>query len=170
MQNILITGYPRAGKTTLIKDVVANLSKTCIGMITNEIRGKGQRIGFKIETLSGSEFILASKSNLTSKYRVASYGVFLENINKVVELVEEEIQETDPEIIIIDEIGKMELFSNPFKKFLNISLDSRKVLGTIMLKDNNFSKTIKNRSDTEVFQLTRENRDIIKQEIIERLS
>jgi len=169
MPNILITGSPRVGKTTLINDLIGNLSKNCIGMVTNEIRKDGRRTGFQIETLSGSAFILASKQNLSSRYRVSSYGVYVENVVKVVKLLEEEIKKEVPEIIIIDEIGKMELFSSSFKKFLEDCLDTQKVLGTIMFKDSEYSEIIKDRKDTEVFLLTRDNREMIKNEIMRRM-
>ncbi|MCE7742519.1 MAG: NTPase [Candidatus Heimdallarchaeota archaeon] len=169
MQNILITGYPGVGKTTLINNLVATLNKTCMGMVTNEIREKGKRTGFKIETISGLEFPLASKHNQSSRYRVASYGVYLESIDKVIEHLEKEIQKSNPEIIVIDEIGKMELFSNSFKKFLEYCLDNKLVLGTIMLRDNNYTRQIKERLDTVVFHLTRENRKTMEEEIMEML-
>ncbi len=169
MQNNLITGYPRVGKTTLINDLARNLYKSSIGMITKEIREKGKRIGFKIETLSGSEFLLASKHNKTSRYRVANYGVYLENLDRVVDILETQIQEFNAELIIIDEIGKMELFSNRFERFLEYCLDTKKVLGTISLKDNDYTRQIKERSDTIIYHLAIENRNIIKNEIMELL-
>jgi nucleoside-triphosphatase THEP1 len=138
-------------------------------MVTNEIREDDRRIGFQIETLSGSSFILASKQNLSSRFRVSSYGVYLDNVVKVVKLLEEEVKRLDPDIIVIDEIGKMELFSSSFKRFLEDCLDTQKVLGTIMLKDTEYSKNIKERSDTDVFLLTRESRTTVKEEIIRRL-
>ena len=167
MHNILITGYPQVGKTSLINNIIRKLEKTSIGMFTNEIRKEGKRIGFKIETLSGLEYVLASKNNLTSKYRVANYGVYLENIDIVIKHLELSIQESNPEVIIIDEIGKMELFSKTFVSFLEKCLDSKRVLGTIMMKDNAYTKQIKGRSDTLVFHLTRDNQKIIEEKIME---
>ncbi|TFG10570.1 AAA family ATPase [Candidatus Heimdallarchaeota archaeon] len=170
MTNILITAPPRSGKTTLINELLSTLSKYCIGMITNEIRQGGVRKGFQIESLSGSTFILASKKNFSSRYRVSNYGVYVENLGKIVKILEKEIEEKEPEIIIIDEIGKMELCSSSFKIFLEKCLDTKKVLGTIMLRDTEYSKKIKERKDTEVFLLTKDNREMIKNKIIMRLN
>ncbi|MHA1302423.1 MAG: nucleoside-triphosphatase [Candidatus Heimdallarchaeaceae archaeon] len=170
MKNILITGKPRVGKTTLIERIVDETQKKTIGMITREIRKNERRTGFAIETLSGFVRILASKDNITSRYRVASYGVNVENINLVVEKLRKEMQEKEYDLIILDEIGKMELYSSEFKSFVLDSLETRKVLGTIMLRDNEFSSKIKNRPDTEIFYLTRENWERVKQNIVKRLA
>ncbi len=169
MQKILITGFPRVGKTTLINNLIVNLNKSAVGLITNEIREKGKRIGFNIMTLSGLEYPLASKLNHSSKYRVSSYGVYVENIDKIINQLELEMQNSDYDIVIIDEIGRMELFSGPFKRFLENCLDTKEVLGSIMLNDNQYTKRIKERSDTVLFHLTRENRLVLEKKIMEML-
>ena len=169
MVNILLTGLPGSGKTTLINKIRKRLNLQAIGFVTNEVRDQGRRIGFNIETISGIKLPLASKFNHSSRYRVASYGVYLENLNTIVEQLEKELQETNHDIVVIDEIGKMELFSTKFVHFLDYCLDSQQVLGTIMLKDNAYTKNIKQRSDTEVFHLNEENRDSVERVIMELL-
>ena len=169
MQNILITGPPKVGKTTLINNLVNKSNKSVIGFVTNEIKEKGDRTGFNIQTFSGLEFPLASKSNFSSKFRVSSYGVYVENIEAIINKLYKELQDSKFDLIIIDEIGKMELFSPLFKKFLEQSLETRKVLGTIMLRDNYFTKKIKVRLDTTVFHLNRENKQLIEEKIMELL-
>ena len=60
----------------------------------------------------------------------------------------------------------MELFSEKFKKAVLKALNSKsKVLGTIMLKRNPFCDKIKQRKDTKIFYLKRENFKKIKKEI-----
>ncbi len=159
MTNILVTGAPRTGKTTLISTIISNLNIRVIGFLTNEIREKNIRTGFTIETCSGIKKILASKKNLDSKYRVGRYGVYLDNLNFIVSKLEEEIEKEMPKLIIIDEIGKMELFSQSFKDFVMSALNQKKVLGTIMLKDNDFTKKIKLRSDTKIIEINLQNRE-----------
>ena len=167
MKNILITGLPRTGKTTLILDIIREMRKEVIGFVTKEIRVNNRREGFTIETFSGLSKVLASKRYKESKFRVASYGVYIENVNIVVEELNVRSLKQKYDFIIIDEIGKMELFSSIFKEFVLRSLDTRKVLGTIMLRDNEFTKNIKNREDTQVFNLTKENRKSVKEKIME---
>ncbi|MFW9851648.1 MAG: nucleoside-triphosphatase [Candidatus Thorarchaeota archaeon] len=166
MKNILITGLPRTGKTTLVLDIIKEMKKEVIGFVTKEIRVNNTREGFSIETFSGLNKILASKKYKASKYRVASYGVYIENVDLVVEELTARSMKQKHDFIIIDEIGKMELFSLNFKKFVLKNLDKKKVLGTIMLRDNEFTRNIKNREDTLVFNLTKENRESVKKEIM----
>ncbi len=167
MKNILITGLPRTGKTTLILDIVKRMKKEVMGFVTKEIRVNNIREGFSIETFSGLNKILASKKYNKSKFRVASYGVYIENVDLVVEELTVKSVKQKHDFIIIDEIGKMELFSSNFKTFVLKSLDTKKVLGTIMLRDNEFTRNIKNREDTLVFNLTKENRESVKKGIVE---
>ena len=167
MKNILITGLPRTGKTTLILDIIGEMRKEVIGFVTKEIRVNNKREGFSIETFSGLNMPLASKKYKKSKFRVASYGVYIENVDSVVKELTARFIKQKYDFIIIDEIGKMELFSSNFRTFVLKSLDTKRVLGTIMLWDNEFTRKIKNREDTLVFNLTKENRENVKKEIVE---
>ena len=70
-------------------------------------------------------------------------------------------------IIIVDEIGKMELFSENFRTSLIDSLDSpQKVLATIMERPNDFADSIKKRPDVRLLYLTRENFDSVYKEVL----
>lgn len=168
MVNILITGRPRVGKTTMIARILAETNKSAIGFITKEIREKGYRIGFNIETLSGIVKSLASKKGKSSKYRVGSYNVYVENVDFVVDYLKAKFESgTNYDLIVLDEIGKMELYSHSFREFVLSCLKQKKVLGTIMMRDNDFTAQIKSRSDTRIFNLTEENRINIHQNIME---
>ena len=52
-RNILVTGPPRSGKSTLIERVVEGLERPATGFITVEIRERNRRVGFAIATLAG---------------------------------------------------------------------------------------------------------------------
>lgn len=164
-KNILITGPPKCGKTSLIKEIINYINIEKCGFFTEEIKEKGKRVGFKIITLKGKEGILAHK-DLNSPYKVSRYSVSLHDLEEIgVKEIEESIGKKC--IIIIDEIGKMELFSKRFKKAVISALESEnKVLGTIMLKPDPFCDEIKNRNDTKTFILTKENYQEIKKKII----
>ena len=149
MNNLLITGPPRCGKTTLIKRLCSDplMSQNFAGFITEEIRDKGQRIGFKIVSYpDGKEGLLARKG-MPSSYRLGSYGINLEDLDKIGCSAAGHAL-TTRKIIIIDEIGKMELFSDKFKKILLEALDSpQKVVATVMERRNEFVDRIKSRKD-----------------------
>ncbi len=168
-KNFLITSPPGTGKTTAIKNFV-NLSKDKFkisGFITEEVRDKfGNRTGFKIITLDGKVGVLADIS-LKSQNRVGKYGVNLKDINDIA------VPSIDlgADIIVIDEIGKMECLSKNFIQRVFTALDSNKiVVGTIKEKGDEIINKIKSRDDVEIIKLTFENRDKIPLLIFEKIT
>jgi len=164
IKNIFITGKPGCGKTTLIKEILKKLKSKISGFYTEEIREKGERIGFKIKTLDKKEGILAH-INLKSRYQLGKYKVNLKDLEEIgVLAIKRAIKEK--KIVLIDEIGKMELFSEKFKSAVLKALNSEnKVLAAIMLKKNPFCDKIKKRKDTKTFYLKRENFEEIKRKL-----
>ncbi len=169
LKNFLLTGLPGCGKTTLIKELISEINIEKKGFYTEEIREKGQRTGFRIITLSGKQAILAHK-DFESTYRVSKYGVSISNLENIgVKEIEEALKGNF--LIVIDEIGKMELFSERFKKAVMSALDSQNiVLGSILFSSHPFCDLIKNRKDTKLFVLTRENFHLIKNQILQLLN
>lgn len=164
IKNIFITGKPGCGKTSLVKEIIEALNLDTEGFYTSEIRKNNERIGFEISSLSGKKEILAHK-DFKSFPKVSKYGVNLNNLEEIgVNSILEALEEN--KLIIIDEVGKMEMLSEKFKKTVITALNSKnKVLGTIKLTSDSFTSKIKKRPDTKVFYLTRENREEIKKEI-----
>jgi len=156
-KNILFTGPPRCGKSTLIEKIVKKIDTPAIGFFTREIREKGKRVGFSISTLHGEEGILAHQ-NIKSCHRVGKYGVNLADIDRIA--VPSMTPESKDDLIVVDEIGKMECFSALFKKTLAGVLDSNhRVIGSIALKGDRFVRKIKARPDVLLISVTPENRD-----------
>jgi len=169
IKNFLISGLPQCGKTTLIKEVVSQLDIEKKGFFTEEIRENGERTGFKIVTLSGKQVILAHR-NFASPYRVSRYAVSISNLENVaVKEIEQGLHGNF--LIVIDEIGKMELFSEKFKETVIRAFDSKnRILGTILFKSNSFCDGIKKRNDTKLLLLTRENYCAVKQDLLQLLN
>ena len=164
IKNFFISSLPSSGKTTLLMEIIKELKLNAGGFYTSEIREKGIRKGFKIITLDGEEGILAHV-NVKSPYQVSKYKVNIEDLEKLgVKSILDTLNQN--KVIIIDEVGKAEMYSEKFKKAVEAALDSKnKILGTIMLKPNPFCDKIKRRQDTKVFYLTKENFQQIKKEI-----
>jgi nucleoside-triphosphatase THEP1 len=157
--NILITGPPRCGKSTLIEKIVKRIDFPATGFSTREIREKGRRVGFSLNTLDGREGILAHQ-NLRSKFRVGKYGVHIKDIEEIA--VPSIIPSTGGEVVVIDEIGKMECFSLKFREGLAEALDSPNlVIGSIAQKGGAFIQGIKKRDDVVVITVTPQNRDVL---------
>lgn len=156
--NYLLTGLPKVGKTTLLKKVIEKLKKQAGGFYTEEIKEDNLRVGFMIVTLSGRKGILSHK-NFKSKFRVGKYSVGINTLDKIgVKEIEEALAQK--KIIVIDEIGKMELFSKRFQDIVWRALDSESpVLGTIMAVKHPFGDKVKKRSDVKILEVTRKNRD-----------
>jgi len=167
VKNFFITGKPGCGKTSLIIEILKELDLDAGGFYTQEIREKEIRKGFKIVTLNDKEGILAH-INIKSPYRVSRYKVNIQCLEKIgVESILKAIKEN--KVVVVDEIGAMELFSKKFQEAVLVALNSLKqVLGIITITPNSFCDKIKKRQDTKIFYLTQGNRDKIKSEI-ERL-
>ena len=169
MANVyLLTGSPGAGKTTLIREAIARLKARAGGFYTQEIRTGGIRQGFKIVTLNGQEAIL-SHIDIFSPYRVSKYGVDQDTLDRVgVAALYQAIEESD--LIVIDEIGKMEMFSPRFRESVLRAIDSgKKILGTIMFNSHPFADQIKKHPQVKVVQVTRANHDQVLTEIVKWL-
>jgi len=165
-KNILITGAPRIGKTTLIKEVIKKIAKENLcGFYTEEIREKDKRVGFVIKGIGNAEGILAH-IDTKSNYKVGKYRVKIEDLEKI---GVKEIEKGN-KLIIIDEIGKMELFSKRFKHAVTSALNSKSmVVGTIGMIEDKFIKEIRNRPDTTILTLTKENYQRLKEAIAKEI-
>lgn len=165
----MISGMPGAGKTSLLKAVLSRLSLSVGGFISEEMRDRGERVGFSLKTLDGKEGILAHKDKPTP-YCFGKYYINLEDLEKIaVKSIEDAIAEK--EIIVIDEIGKMELISPLFREATLRALNSPKpVLATLHRANEPFLNSIRQRADTIVFWLTPKNRGKILEEILSHLS
>ncbi|TKJ34483.1 AAA family ATPase [bacterium (candidate division B38) B3_B38] len=164
MKNIFLTGRPGCGKTTVIKKTIALLGKVKLkGFYTIEMRSRGTRVGFQITTLDGKHGILAHE-NLHSDKKVGKYGVCLKDIDAVI--VPSIRPDRHTHLIIIDEIGKMECYSEEFKKAAVQAVEyDTVVLGTIAIGGSPFIESFRRRPDIKLIEITRDNRDPLPQEI-----
>ncbi|MFC2065740.1 nucleoside-triphosphatase [Chloroflexota bacterium] len=150
----LLTGRPGIGKTSLIKQAVAGFKGKAGGFFTEEIRGQGIRLGFRLVTLDGQEAILAH-IDFDKRYRVSKYGVDIDSLNCIgVSALHHTAKNSD--LVVVDEIGKMELFSAEFREAVSQIISSgKKVLGTIMLNSNPWADAIKRQPQVNLIEVTR---------------
>ncbi len=156
IKNILITGMPRSGKSTLLKEVVLKLQNK-VGFITNEVRKDGARTGFEIELHSNKKVMLAD-INFVSQYKVSRYFVEINNLDSV---LPEVLKFDDSDILYLDEIGQMQLFSDKFKEVAVKFLDSKNLcIATISkIYNDDFIESIKQRKDVVLLEITEKNRE-----------
>ena len=161
--NFLLTGAPGVGKTTILKRFAELLGGQVTGFLTVEVREESRRIGFDIVTFDGRRGILARKG-LDSPYRIGRYGIDLDSFERIAIPA---LKPTPNNILIIDEIGKMELKSDRFRDVLLRALDSdATVVAAIMQSSHPFADSIKDRSDCKIVEATRRNRDYIPERLI----
>ena len=161
----LLTGRPGTGKTSLIKQVVAEVRGKAGGFYTEEIRSQGIRQGFKLVTLDGQDAIMAHV-DIDSPHRVSRYGINIDSLDRVgVSALRKAAQQCD--LVVIDEIGKMELFSTNFREaVLQVIGSGRRVIGTIMLNSNPWADAIKRQPQVNLITVTKANYHQVLEELL----
>ena len=158
---ILITGLPGCGKSTLINELIKKLkNKKIKGILTPEIRKDNYRYGFKIIDFSSKKEEILASVDIKSKFRVSKYGINVIGIDRIVDKFLENFEKA--EIIILDEIGKMEFFSEKFKKMLDKVFNSDKIIIATIGK--NLLNKYKNKG--KVFYLEKGNFNEVLDEIL----
>jgi nucleoside-triphosphatase len=161
----LLTGAPGAGKTTAIRKIVSYLSCSVGGFYTEEIREGGVRTGFRLITLDGRQGTLAHV-NIRGTPRISKYGVDLTTLDTIgTDSIRHAIEEND--VVIIDEIGPMEILSPRFREAVVGILSSDVIaLGTIVKRQTDFTDAVKEHSSVLVVEITRSNHDQVIAQIL----
>ena len=183
MPRLIITGPPNIGKTTLVNFVVKKLSsnnKNVIGFVTNEVRSEGSRIGFELQNLSDRDdrTNLASltsslpevsrrKLPTVSKYsiHVSEFEDFYRNI-----FFSSSSLANQNKILVIDEIGKMELFSKTFvKDVTNLIKNNENCILVVAQKGPGFINKIKEFKEIDqVITINFQNRNLLCDEVVDK--
>jgi nucleoside-triphosphatase len=166
---ILITGSPGCGKTTAVMKILEKLDcKNVAGFFTQEIRHNGKRLGFRWERLDGIAGTLAHV-DIKGSFKVGRYGVDVAGFEKTIVPVLDAGQ--DAELFIIDEIGKMECFSEKFAAAVCRLFESDKsVIATVAKKGVGLISEVKNYPNVQLFNLSKNERDKTIAEILRALS
>jgi nucleoside-triphosphatase len=162
----LITGRPGTGKTTFVRRVLEHLQPVnAVGFFTTEIRSRGKRLGFELRSLKGERRILAHV-DIESAARVGKYGVDTDGFEEF--LAGLDLSGTGVELVVIDEIGKMELLSRRFQnRIVDLLNSDTPLLATIALQGGGLIQGIKERENVFVVEITPHNRDRLLYEILE---
>lgn len=167
----LLTGRPGIGKTTAILKIVEALRNEKIsvgGVISSEIRERGNRVGFKLVDIGTNKEGILAHVNVYSSRRVGRYGVNMEDLKNVAaQAILNAIQNSD--VVVCDEIGPMELYSQEFKEAVLKAVNSRKIfVGTVHYKaKDKLIDYVKNKAIT--IELTLNNRNEIPAKIVDQI-
>ncbi len=140
------------------------------GFYTEERRREGRRVGFDVVTVDGRRGPLARAG--ARGPRVGRYGVDLESFERVGVAELERGLAADVDLLVVDEIGKMELFSERFVSLLERLFDPAEehaVLGTILRGRHPKADWLRSQSGVEIIEVTQTNRDALPRRLAERL-
>jgi nucleoside-triphosphatase len=167
---LLVEARPGAGKTTAFRRLAKLLHEAgtpVTGFTTEELRERGRRVGFSVESLDGKRETLAHVE-LPGPPRVARYGVDLEAFERVALPA---LRPSLRDVVLIDELGKMELASKMFRAAVEDIFDGPAALAaTLQVARHPFTDGLRCRPSVEVIRLTAANRDALPAELAERLS
>jgi len=171
----LLTGKPRVGKTRAIKSMIDVLGREqCGGFYTEEIDtgevyAQDNRVGFRLVTLDGRNGILAHVQS-ESPIRVGRYGLNLDCLESIgIAAINEAV--ATKKLIVIDEIGPMQAYSDQFKRvLLDILHHSHLLLGTIALQSHSWLDTLKQHEHVALYELTLSNQTSIIDTVTDVLS
>ncbi|XP_053292245.1 cancer-related nucleoside-triphosphatase [Pleuronectes platessa] len=186
IRHVFLTGPPGVGKTTLVQKACEALVSSGLGVegfYTEEVREGGRRVGFDVVTVTGERGHLsrirdgAAASPGRREYTVGQYVVDLPSFENLSLPLFRNVGAADGgsrKVFIIDEIGKMELFSQSFIRAVRQTLESSSctILGTIPIpkgKPLGLVEEVRSRGDVKVFAVSKENRNTILPDILAAL-
>jgi len=167
-RNIFITGRPGIGKTTAIVKVIELLDLPVHGFTTAEIREGRKRVGFEIKDMQGNAAVMAHV-DFPGPIRVGKYGVDTGAVEAVgAEALRRALERRTP--AVVDEVGKMELACPAFVDALLAAVAADiPVLGTMHLRADEATRSIRAREDTQIMEITRANRNELPRRLADLL-
>ena len=166
-----ITGMPSVGKTDTLLKIINSLEEhgyVVGGMITEPIIEKGYRVGFNVKDWQTKQQEVFAHIKFEGKEKIGKYGVDITALDNVgVPAIENAITDENVNIIVIDEIGKMQMISDKFCKMVIEALDSDK---PIMITLHKKSRTpllqdVRRRDDIRILEVTPVNRNLLPYKI-----
>lgn len=163
-QKILLEGRPGSGKTTVARGLVRILRARGVpvsGFTTEEIREGGRRLGFQVEGISGTRAILAHV-DLPGPPRVGKYGVDLASFERVAL----PSIASPAGVVVIDELGKMELASSEFRRAVSALFETdRSIVATVHASAHPYTDALKRRPGVRIVRISRQNRESLPVEL-----
>jgi len=162
---VALTGRPGVGKTTLIKRALSRLPINAGGMLTEEIRVCGRRVGFSvIDVATGKEGILAHIHRAGGP-KIGRYTVDLDALERIgIGAIYRAIERD--ELVVIDEIAPMELCSPAFVPAVEAALKSDRslIISTHAHADLEIAHRV--RRELQLLRVKLGNRDRLVEEIL----
>lgn len=167
--NVIVTGPPRSGKTTVLQQVRERVTATPGGVLAPERRVDGDRTGFDLVDVYTEDSVQMAHVDRESGPGVGKYRV---DVPAVDQIATRAFSHAGVDYYLIDEIAPMEIHSDTFVRRVREALDSDvPVVAAVHYgADTGFPAEVRSRSDATVFDLTDEPVDAATGQITEELS
>ncbi len=165
-----ITGLPGSGKTQTLLRIIQHLEEEGVhvgGMVTEPIVEKQRRTGFQITDWLTKEHEVFAHETLKSRIRSGRYGVSLAALEGLgIRSLQAARESAD--VIVIDEVGKMEVESDLFTKAVVETLDAKKsIIMTLHKKSRNpLLQDIRRRDELRLLEVTPINKNLLAFKIV----
>ena len=172
MRVILLTGLPGTGKTTMVKRIHEQYSRSGVrvgGIITSEVRGASGRIGFKLLDLSnGREGWLARKDSGVGP-RVGLYRVVTEDLETIGVAALNRAVDGPADLVLVDEVGPMEMTSPSFREAVSRVLKSIKTILATVKYGSHYGEIEEIRDGSVQLEITKTNREEIYNRLVRQI-
>lgn len=158
---ILLKGAPGVGKSTVVArlvDLLRGKGVPVAGFLTRELREDGRRVGFAVCDLDGTEAVIA-RENYTTNVQVGRYRVDVAAFERTAlpALIRMLGQN---QVVIIDEIGRMQLASTAFVNVLHKIMDrNMPVVATVHIFEHPVTDGLLRREDVQIVEVSEAARD-----------
>ncbi len=171
--NLLVTGPPRSGKTTVVERVEARLEAhgyRAGGIHCPEIRSAGDRVGFEIADVMTGETRILAHVDLGDGPTVGKYRVNVDGVDTICAAAFDRAFE-DADFLLVDEIAPMEVYSEEFVRQVGRAFDDdHPLVAAIHYRSTaGFIGEVKARDDVELFEVTETTRDELPRLLTVRL-
>lgn len=168
--NLLVTGRPGSGKTTVVRRTVELLRDRDVpvaGFYTAEVREDGSRVGFDLVTVPDGDRVPLARTWLDSPVTVGRYGV---DVDAVRARGLPALDAPAGAVVVVDEIAPMETACPGFIATVEALLDADgDVLATIHARAGGATARIRNRDDVTLTDLSDVDRDTLPRRLADRL-
>jgi nucleoside-triphosphatase len=161
---IFLRGFTGIGKSTVLAAFADLYPDPMGGILTSEVRDVNrQRVGFRAETPDGTKSkLIAHRYEIKSDVIVANkYRVDVEAVGSFVVPEIRRAMEDPDRVVLIDEIGRMQLKSKDFVLAARAALDSKSfVLGSVV-QDEPLTEEFRKHPNIVLVEVTVTNRELL---------
>ncbi len=165
-----ITGLPGSGKTQTLLRIIQLLEEEGVrvgGIVTEPILEKHRRAGFQITDWMTKEHEVFAHESLKSRVRSGRWGINVGALEGLGTRALAEARES-ADVIVIDEVGKMEVESDAFTQSVIDTLDAKKsIVMTLHKKSRNpLLQDIRRRDELRLLEVTPVNKNLLAFKIV----